>query len=246
MQIIAVKDKNEMSRKAAQIIREVVQNKPDAVLGLATGGTPEGTYKELVADYREHGTSYHKVHTVNLDEYAAIDPKDPNSYHTYMEDHFFKYIDLPENQRHLPNSKDISEQECARYDDLIASLGGVDLQLLGIGRNGHIGFNEPGTPLTIGTHVVKLTDSTRDANARYFGSISEVPERAVTMGIGTILKSKKIIMVVSGEDKADAMSKLVRASVPDSSFPASALVQHPNVTVIADEPALSLIKISKE
>ncbi|MCO7125673.1 glucosamine-6-phosphate deaminase [Sporolactobacillus shoreicorticis] len=246
MQVIAVKDKNEMSRKAAELIIETVRQKPNAVLGLATGGTPEGTYRELVADHRQNGTSYQQVTTVNLDEYAGIDPKDPNSYHAYMASHFFNHVDLPENQSYLPNSFDLSEKESKRYDDLIASLGGVDLQLLGIGRNGHIGFNEPGTPLTIGTHIVQLTDSTRKANARYFGSLSEVPERAVTMGIGTILKSKRILLIASGEEKAEAVSKLVHASRPDSSFPASALTAHPDVTVIADEPALSLISLNKD
>ncbi|MCL1631796.1 glucosamine-6-phosphate deaminase [Sporolactobacillus sp. CPB3-1] len=246
MQIVAVKDKRELGRKAAKVILEVIHKKPDAVLGLATGGTPEETYKELVKDHRENGTSYKAVRTVNLDEYVGIDPSDPNSYHSYMDHNFFKYIDLPEDQHFLPDSLATTDHDCARYDDLIDSLGGVDLQLLGIGGNGHIGFNEPGTPLSIGTHVVQLTDSTRKANARYFSSLSEVPEQAITMGIGTILKSKKVLLIVSGEEKAEAMYKLVRSSVPESGFPASALIQHPDVTVIADRSALSLIKLNKD
>lgn len=246
MKIISVSDKNEMSKKAAQIILELIKEKPNAVLGLATGGTPEGTYKELVVDHQKNETSYCQIHTVNLDEYVGINPEDPNSYHSYMESHFFKYIDLPKDQRFLPDGKNTSVEACAHYDNLIESLGGVDLQLLGIGRNGHIGFNEPGTPLTMGTHVVQLTESTRKANARFFGSLSEVPEQAITMGIGTILKSKKIVLIASGEEKAEAMNRMLHFSVPDDCFPASALVQHPDVTVIADEAALSLIKFSKE
>ncbi|BBN98780.1 glucosamine-6-phosphate deaminase [Sporolactobacillus terrae] len=246
MKIISVKDNQEMSTKAAEIIRKLVVSKPDAVLGLATGGTPEGTYQELVNDHQANGTSYQSIHTVNLDEYAGIDPQDPNSYNSYMKQHFFDHVDIPDGRYFLPNGLDTSDEACARYDALIESLGGVDLQLLGIGRNGHIGFNEPGSSLTLGTHVVKLTESTRHANARYFGSIKDVPTEAVTMGIGTILKSRQILLIASGEEKADAVGKLVLASRADSSFPASALTQHKNVIIIADEAALSQTKVSKD
>ncbi|GEB76006.1 glucosamine-6-phosphate deaminase [Sporolactobacillus inulinus] len=246
MKIVSVTDNQEMSKKAAEIIRELVLRKPDAVLGLATGGTPEGTYQQLVKDHQENGTSYRSIRTVNLDEYAGIDPKDPNSYYAYMKQHFFDHVDLPDGQYFLPNGLDTSKEACMRYDALIDSLGGVDLQLLGIGRNGHIGFNEPGSSLTLGTHVVKLTESTRHANARYFGSIEDVPTEAVTMGIGTILKSRKILLIASGEEKADALGKLVLANRADSRFPASALTQHKNVIIIADEAALSQTKVSKD
>ncbi|MCO7176266.1 glucosamine-6-phosphate deaminase [Sporolactobacillus kofuensis] len=246
MHLISVTNNNEMSQKAATIISTLVTQKPNAVLGLATGGTPEKTYKALVMDHQQNGTSYSKIHTVNLDEYVGINPQDSNSYHSYMYHHFFKYIDIPANQTHLPDGEHASVDYCASYDQLIESLGGVDLQLLGIGRNGHIGFNEPGTPLTIGTHVVKLTPSTRQANARYFTDLSKVPDQAITMGIGTILKSRKIILIASGKDKAEAVRRLLDCSAPDDDFPASALVAHPDVTIIADEQALSLTKLNKE
>lgn len=241
MKIIAVADKEEMSRKAAQAIIDLIHEKPAAVIGLATGGTPEGTYQVLAEDRREYGTSYREVRSVNLDEYAGLRPDDPNSYHTYMENHLFRYVDIPSDQRFLPDGNAASLVEGrAGYDRLIDKLGGIDLQLLGIGRNGHIGFNEPGTPFDIGTHVVTLTESTRQANARFFGSMQEVPEQAVTMGIGTIVKSKAILLLASGQSKAEAMSRLLSVSEPDIDFPASALVNHPNVTVIADAAALSL------
>lgn len=241
MRWIAVNDKNEMSDKAAQIIIHLVRKRPDAILGLATGGTPEGTYRKLVEDHVKNMTSYHSIRSVNLDEYVGLRKNEPNSYHAYMKNHFFDRVDiLPENC-FLPdgNAKDL-EAACAEYDRLIAQLGGIDLQLLGIGRNGHIGFNEPGTSLDIGTHVVTLTESTRAANARYFNRIDDVPKQAVTMGIGTIMKSKAILLIVSGEAKAEAVKKLLDAKEPARDFPASVLIRHPDVTVIADQSALSL------
>ncbi|GGL62333.1 glucosamine-6-phosphate deaminase [Sporolactobacillus putidus] len=243
MKILTVADQEEMSRRAAEMIIDLVRLKPSAVLGLATGGTPEGTYRLLALDHRKNGTDYREVRTVNLDEYAGLKPEDPNSYHTYMETHFFQYVNIPSEQHFLPDGTAASlNEECEDYDRLIDNLGGVDLQLLGIGRNGHIGFNEPGTAFNAGTHVVKLSESTRQANARFFGSVQEVPERAITMGIGTILKSRAILLLVSGPSKAEAMSRLLAGSEPDSNFPASALISHPNVTVIADAAAISAAK----
>ncbi|MDD9149542.1 glucosamine-6-phosphate deaminase [Sporolactobacillus sp. CQH2019] len=241
MKIVSAANKEEMSRKAAQIIVDLIHVKPSAILGLATGSTPEGTYRFLADDRRKKGTDYQKVRTVNLDEYAGLKPEDPNSYHAYMEGHFFRYVNIPSDQHFLPNgTADSLDEGCKAYDRLIERMGGVDLQLLGIGRNGHIGFNEPGTPFDAGTHVVKLTESTRQANARFFGSIQEVPEKAITMGIGTILKSKAILLLASGPSKAEAIAKLLSATAPDTDFPASALLRHPNVTVIADTDAMSL------
>ncbi|TGA99754.1 glucosamine-6-phosphate deaminase [Sporolactobacillus shoreae] len=241
MKIIPVTDKNVMSRRAAEMISTLVREKPDAVLGLATGGTPEETYRRLADDYRNNHTTYQKIRTVNLDEYVGLSKEDPNSYHKYMENHFYKFVDIPADQHFLPDGNAVSlDQECGDYDRMIERLGGVDLQLLGIGRNGHIGFNEPGTSLNIGTHVVTLTDSTRLANARFFGSMDAVPVQAVTMGIGTIMKSKSILLLVSGKSKAEAMNRLLESKTPDPDFPASVLVSHPDVTVIADAEALFL------
>jgi glucosamine-6-phosphate isomerase len=241
MKIIAVKDKEELGKRAAAIISGLVHRKPDAVLGLATGGTPVETYRQLVADYQANRTSYKKVRAVNLDEYVGLSTSDPNSYHAYMEQHLFDYIDLPKAQHHVPDGNaPVLEKACSDYDQLIDQLGGIDLQLLGIGRNGHIGFNEPGTSFTIGTHIVNLTESTRAANARYFANPEDVPDQAITMGIGTILKSRQILLIASGESKAEAMHHLLMLHEPDNDFPASALLSHPSVTVIADKEALSL------
>ncbi|MFX3616964.1 MAG: glucosamine-6-phosphate deaminase [Sporolactobacillus sp.] len=242
MKLIAVKNNEEMSAVAAQKIIEAVQDNPEVVLGLATGGTPEGTYQKLVEDYKQKGTSYSQVRTINLDEYVGLAATDSNSYRSYMKKHFFDQIDIHEENTFLPDGNTrFLDSEGERYDQLVDKLGGIDLQLLGIGRNGHIGFNEPGTPFDAGTHVVELTRSTRQANARYFNSVDDVPEKAITMGIGTILKSKAILLIVSGQGKAQALGQLLESQTPDPSIPATALIQHPNVTIIADSDALSLV-----
>lgn len=242
MQVISAKDYQDLSRKAAHMIIAKVRSCPKAVLGFATGGTPIGTYRALIDDFRKNGTSYKTICSVNLDEYIGLKASDPNSYHFYMDQYFFKYIDLPKSRQFIPDgtAKDM-EKECRRYDRLIYDLGGVDLQLLGIGKNGHIGFNEPGTSFNQGTHVVELTASTRQANARFFSDPARVPTRAVTMGIGSILQSGAILLIVSGENKAETMRRLLTETMADEHFPASSLLQHPNVTVIADEAALALM-----
>lgn len=242
MKLIAVKNKEELGIRAAAIISGLVRRKPDAVLGLATGGTPVETYRRLVEDHQANRTSYKKIRAINLDEYVGLSTSDPNSYHAYMEQHLFRYIDLPAVQHHIPDGNaSVLEEACRDYDQLIDQLGGIDLQLLGIGRNGHIGFNEPGTSLTIGTHIVNLTESTRAANARYFASSDDVPEQAITMGIGTIMKSRQILLIASGKSKAEAMHHLFMLHEPENDFPASALIAHPSVTIIADTEALSLV-----
>lgn len=242
MKLIAVKNKEELGIRAAAIISGLVRRKPDAVLGLATGGTPVETYRRLVEDHQTNRTSYKKIRAINLDEYVGLSTSDPNSYHAYMEQHLFCYIDLPAAQHHVPDGNaSVLEKACRDYDQLIDQLGGIDLQLLGIGRNGHIGFNEPGTSFTIGTHIVNLTESTRVANARYFASSEDVPDQAITMGIGTILKSRQILLIASGKSKAEAMHHLFLLHEPENDFPASALIAHPSVTVIADAEALSLV-----
>ncbi|MFS0636483.1 glucosamine-6-phosphate deaminase [Mesobacillus foraminis] len=242
MNIKIVKDYQEMSRRAAEYISEKVQRFPSIKLGLATGGTPEGTYKKLIEDHRNSRTSYRDVTTFNLDEYIGLSGNHPNSYRFYMKDHLFDHINIVPANTHIPKGDaGDSEEECERYEKLLAENGGIDLQILGIGKNGHIGFNEPGTSFQSKTHVVPLTSSTREANARYFNSMEEVPSHAITMGIGTIMKSREILLLVSGEAKKDAFTKLMN-SEPDERFPASVLLRHPNVTIIADEAAASGLK----
>ncbi|HZG60340.1 MAG TPA: glucosamine-6-phosphate deaminase [Anoxybacillus sp.] len=245
MKLIEAKDYQDMSRKAADIIIDQVKKKPNSILGLATGGTMIGTYAALVDDYKQNGTSYQQVKTVNLDEYIGLAPEHPNSYHYYMNDHLFNHIDIPKSQTYLPNglAKDI-EAECQRYENLIKQIGGIDLQLLGIGQNGHIGFNEPGTSFESTTHVVELELSTRQANARFFNRFEEVPTHAITMGIATIMKSKKILLLASGLKKAPIIAELFAGKVT-TQIPASILNKHPNVIVIADQEALSLLSPEK-
>ncbi|MBM7646551.1 glucosamine-6-phosphate deaminase [Scopulibacillus daqui] len=241
MKIIQAENYKDLSEKAAKFIIDYVRNKPDLVLGLATGGTPEGTYEYMVDDFKKNKTTYKDVKSVNLDEYVGLSPENPNSYHAYMYNHLFKHIDIPENQRNIPNgAADDLEAECKRYDQLIASLGGVDLQLLGIGHNGHIGFNEPGTSFEKRTHLVELTRSTRRANARFFNTIDEVPTHALTMGIKAIMESKHILLIASGKGKAEAMRRLICEENISEDFPASSLQDHSHVTIIADKEALSL------
>jgi glucosamine-6-phosphate deaminase len=242
MKVIRVKDYQELGKKAAAIIIEHVKAKPDAVLGLATGSTPQTTYRELIRDHKENGTSYRQVTTVNLDEYIGLSPEDPNSYHYFMKKELFDAIDIASENTHLPNGEAADlEAECRRYDDLIRSVGGIDLQLLGIGRNGHIGFNEPGTSFQTRTHVVELAEDTRKANARFFPSLDAVPTSAITMGIQNILESKRILLLASGPAKAEAMARLLNQREITEAFPASCLHLHNDVTVIADEAALSLV-----
>ena len=242
MEIIEAKNYDEMSEKAAQLILTKVKQTPSLVLGLATGGTPVGTYQHLVDDYQAHRTSYQHVHTVNLDEYVGIEKENPTSYHTYMNEHLFQHIDIPIEQTYLPNAmaKDL-QAECQKYEELIEDLGGIDLQILGIGVNGHIGFNEPGTSFESTTNVVELTASTREKNACYFDNPFNVPTHAVTMGISTIMKSKQIVLLVSGKQKAHILYKLLTEPTNEQ-VPASILKQHDHVTIIADREALTEIK----
>lgn len=242
MKIIEVKDYQEMSRKAAEYMINKVKSSHQLTLGLATGGTPKGVYEHLIEDYKQNSTSYEHVTSFNLDEYIGLSKDDPNSYYHYMYENLFKHINISPQYTHIPSGLNQDLQaECAEYESKIHELGGIELQLLGIGSNGHIGFNEPGTSFQAKTHVVDLAPSTREANARYFNSIHEVPSQAITMGIQTIFKSKEILLLVSGKAKQDAMVKLLNGDVTES-FPASILKQHPNVIIIGDEEALMGVK----
>lgn len=242
MKIIEVLSYEEMSTKAANFIIQQINQDPSSVLGLATGETTLGLYKKLVQDHYLNNTSYQNIRTLNLDEYVGLAENDPQSYRTYMNNQLFNHVDLPIQQTHLPDgmAKNLVE-ECLRYDELIYNIGGADIQLLGIGQNGHIGFNEPGTSFQSNTHVVELMDSTRKANARYFSSINDVPTHAITMGIQSIFNSKKILLLASGHKKANAIERLLNGKVNED-LPVSILKNHEDITLIADREALSLTK----
>jgi len=237
MNIMTFDSEEKLNEAAANIIVGQVQTIPRAVLGLATGGTPVGIYKEIVRDYQRGMVSFRNVTAFNLDEYVNIPVDHPESYHTYMKSHLFDHIDLPESQRFIPNgnAQDL-EAECRRYDEAIELAGQIDLQLLGLGHNGHIGFNEPSQALIKGTHIVDLAEKTLEANARFFASIDEVPKQALTMGVGTILKAKKILLVVKGADKADIIKQALQGPIT-TDVPASLLQTHPNLIVLLDSAA---------
>ncbi|MGY0693518.1 glucosamine-6-phosphate deaminase [Virgibacillus sp. FSP13] len=238
MEIIRVNDYQKMSEKACALLMEVIKTKKNPVLGLATGSTPEGLYQQLIEQHSNGELSFKNTTTFNLDEYVGLAKNDPNSYYYYMHEKLFKHIDIPTDQANLPSGvgNDL-EKGCQDYELKISQAGNVDIQVLGIGLNGHIGFNEPGTPFSSRTHIVDLDESTREANARFFNSIDDVPTRAITMGINSIMESKQIVLLVSGEKKKDAVARLVNGEVSES-FPASILQKHENVVLIADDAAL--------
>jgi glucosamine-6-phosphate deaminase len=243
MKIIHVKNYEEMSQKAAEYLIEKIRRNPAITLGLATGGTPVGLYDELVKDHQTNHTSYQDVTTFNLDEYMGLSGEDPNSYRYFMNQQLFDRIDIPKANTHVPfgDTKD-PKQQCSDYETLLKNHGGIDLQILGIGSNGHIGFNEPGTSFQSETHIVDLAPTTREANARFFNSLNEVPTQAITMGIASIMRSKEILLLISGEKKQDALAKLLQGEVSED-FPASILRNHPHVTIIADEAAIGTIVV---
>ncbi len=237
VELVKVKDYNEMSAKACSIILEMMEQEKNPVLGLATGSTPEGLYQEFIHQYNVGNVSFSNVTTFNLDEYVGLSVQDPNSYHYYMKDKLFHHIDINLEQVNIPNgrARDL-EQECLDYERKIKESGHIDIQVLGLGLNGHIGFNEPGTAFSSRTHVVKLAESTRKANSRFFSKLEQVPREAITMGIETIMQAKKILLLVSGEKKSNALTRLIEGEVSED-FPASILKHHPNVVVLADTAA---------
>lgn len=239
MNIIKAKDYQDMSRKAANIISAQVIMKPDCVLGLATGSTPVGTYAQLVEWYKKGDLDFSRVSTVNLDEYRGLTHSDPQSYYYFMQENLFQHVNIREEATFVPDGTNLdAEAACAKHEEIIRSLGGIDLQLLGLGNNGHIGFNEPGAAFEKETHCVDLTQSTIEANSRFFDSIDQVPTQAYTMGIRTIMQAKRILVVANGEAKADAVAKAFWGPVTPE-VPGSILQMHPNVTLVADEAALS-------
>ena len=242
MRIYREKDYNAMSRRAAAVIAAQVVSKPDCVLGLATGSTPIGAYKQLIEWHKQGDLSFSEVRSVNLDEYFGLAPTHDQSYRYFMQTNLFDHVDIVPENTNVPNGlAQDAAAECARYEQVVAGLGYADLQLLGMGRNGHIGFNEPCDEFPVATHLVDLTQSTIDANARFFASANDVPRQALTMGVGTIMRARSILVMVSGADKAEAVRKTVMGPVTPE-VPASILQLHPNVTLIGDEAALSGLK----
>ena len=243
MKIYKAKDYKDMSRKAANIISAQVIMKPNCVLGLATGSTPIGTYDQLVEWYNKGDLDFSEVTTVNLDEYKGLPRTNDQSYYYFMHQHLFDRVNIDPERTNVPNGMEPdAEKECGRYEELICSLGGVDLQLLGLGHNGHIGFNEPGEAFEKETHCVDLTESTIEANKRFFASADDVPKQAYTMGIKTIMQAKKILIVVNGENKADIVERAFFGPVTPE-VPASILQLHNDVTLVGDEAALAKIWI---
>ena len=241
MKIYKAKDYNDMSRKAANILSAQVIMKPDAVLGLATGSTPLGTYSQLIEWCKKGDIDFSNVTTVNLDEYKGLTRDNPQSYYRFMCENFFDHINIDKKKVNVPDgTQENSDVECERYNNVIRSVGGIDIQLLGIGNNGHIGFNEPGCAFETETHCVKLTESTINANSRFFDSIDEVPKEAYTMGIKSIMQAKKILLIASGENKAKALYEAICGPVTPKNQ-ASILQLHNDVTIVADEAALSLM-----
>ena len=241
MKVIITKDYEELSEKAFEVMADVLKNKPDAVLGLATGSTPIGLYKKMIKDCKNGGISYKAVKTVNLDEYVGLTADNDQSYRYFMRHNLLDHIDVDLNNTNIENgvAPDL-KKECERYDVLLDRLP-RDVQVLGIGANGHIAFNEPGTPFDSKTHVVDLTENTIQMNSRFFASEADVPRRALTMGLKSIMDAKKILILAVGANKADAVKGMLDGPV-DPSLPASILQGHPDCTLIADEAAAAYIK----
>lgn len=241
MEILIVKGYKELSFKAAQFVASQIILKPESILGLATGSTPEGMYSELVKMYNSGILDFEKITTFNLDEYIGLDEWSSQSYKSYMNEKLFDHVNIKKESINIPNGKseDI-DAECIRYEAEIERAGGLDLQILGIGRNGHIGFNEPDLKFEARTHVVMLDEQTVKDNSRFFEKIEDVPKLAISMGVKTIMHSKKIVLLASGKEKADAVYQMIYGKISPN-LPASVLQLHPNVTVICDEDAATNI-----
>ena len=243
MKFYCGEDYKAMSRIAANIISAQIIMKPDCVLGLATGSSPEGTYAQLVEWYKKGDLDFSQVTSVNLDEYKGLSGDNDQSYRYFMNTHLFDHVNIDKSRTFVPNGLEPdSGKACREYDEVVAATGGVDLQLLGIGHNGHIGFNEPASEFCKNTQCVDLTESTIEANKRFFEKEEDVPRQAYTMGIGTIMRAKKILLVASGEGKADIIAKAFTGPITPE-VPASILQLHNDVTVVCDKAAMSKIKL---
>ena len=241
MKIIKAKDYTEMSRIAANLIGAQVIIKPNCVLGLATGSTPIGTYEHLASAYENGDLDFSQVTSINLDEYRGLSPENDQSYRYFMNTNLFSKVNIDINNTHVPNGLEPdADKACADYDKIIEDAGGIDLQLLGLGLNGHIGFNEPSDSFTCDTNCVDLTQSTIDANSRFFESYDDVPKQAYTMGIKSIMQAKKVVVVVNGKNKAQIVKDAFFGPVTPQ-VPASILQLHGDVTIIGDAEAMSLV-----
>ena len=240
MKIIRVKDYDELSLEGTKIVGEFIKNNPQATLGLATGSSPIGLYQNLIKMFQNKEISFKEIKTYNLDEYCGLPKSHPESYYSFMYRNLFSHVDIKDENVHIPSSEgEDMQKNCDDYNRLLHQTT-IDLQLLGIGGNGHIGFNEPGTPFDRETFLVKLAERTRQDNKMFFKEDEEVPHYAITMGIKNIMEAKKIVMLISGKSKAEAVKRLLSGEIT-TDFPASILHKHPDVTVIIDEPATALI-----
>lgn len=240
MKIIRVKDYDELSLEGTKIVGEFIKNNPQATLGLATGSSPIGLYQNLIKMFQNKEISFKEIKTYNLDEYCGLPKSHPESYYSFMYRNLFSHVDIKDENVHIPSSEgEDMQKNCDDYNRLLHQTT-IDLQLLGIGGNGHIGFNEPGTPFDRETFLVKLAERTRQDNKMFFKEDEEVPHYAITMGIKNIMEAKKIVMLISGKSKAEAVKRLLSGEIT-TDFPASILHKHPDVTVIIDEPAAALI-----
>lgn len=244
MKIIAAKNYEELSRISASIIANEIKANPNLVLGLATGSTPIGTYRELIRMHKEEKLDFSKITTFNLDEYYGLSAGHKQSYAYFMKHNLFDHININIQNTFIPSgtTKNIIE-ECKNYDELIVKKGGIDLQLLGIGLNGHIGFNEPSEELSIGTHLVDLDEKTIKSNSRFFNSLKEVPRQAITMGLGPIMKAKKILLLACGKEKAEIIGQIINGKC-STKVPASILQVHPYVTIVIDEEIYNYLRIN--
>lgn len=241
MRIYVTEDYNAMSRRVANILSAQVILKPACVLGLATGSTPVGAYKQLVEWYKKGDLDFSQVRSINLDEYVGLAPTHDQSYRYFMQSNLFDHVNIVPANTNVPNGlAENAAEECRRYNEVIHTLGPIDLQLLGMGHNGHIGFNEPSDAFELETHVVDLAETTIQANARFFACADEVPRQAMTMGIQTIMQAKKVLVAVSGKDKAEIVKKAFTGPVTPQ-VPASILQMHPDVILVGDKAALSLL-----
>jgi len=240
------KDYDELSKKAADIIADSIRKKPNVVLGLATGGTPLGCYQELIRMHREEGLDFSRVVTFNLDEYLGLPPTHPQSYRYFMDENLFRHVNIKMENTHVLNGMSNDPQKtCKEFEKAIKESGGIDFQLLGIGANGHIAFNEPGSSFESRTRVVNISEQTIKDNARFFKSIDEVPRQALSMGIGTIMEAKKIALLATGMGKAEAVAKSVEGPIT-TNVPASILQRHPECTFILDKEATFKLTLTRK
>ncbi|MBM7555950.1 glucosamine-6-phosphate deaminase [Halanaerobacter jeridensis] len=242
MEIEVLDNYKKLSLKAATMVSSQITSNPNSVLGLATGETPLGMYEELISMYEDDLVDFGDIITFNLDEYLDLDPHHEQSYHYYMYNNFFNQVNIKEKNIHIPQGKkENCKKICSKYDKEISRAGGIDLQILGIGTNGHIGFNEPDHKLHVDTHVVELAEDTIEANSRFFSSKDEVPRQAISMGMSSIMKANKILLLASGEKKAEAIKKSINGEIT-TRHPASLLQLHTNVTILADQAAAKFIR----